>query len=411
MALYTLPTELIHAISTHLELRDHLFLCRASSRMQMICVKRIYRVLDLKSPVQLLQCFKTIIARPKAATSVRELSIRFYCPDYTLKSFHTMLRSAAARMENLLVISVRDTALLRSISDIAFVRLTDCSIPLSLDSYPFLGRNPTIEYVALLSLPSQTEFLSNIQPIRMPKLEHFVGPECAVYAVVPYAPVSTLSIWWMALEYSRGLTAAASSKAELCELVNAVSFWDPALPRAIAKHTPRIQSLHIRGLLLSGLTPDKENFLSAIDDVLSSLTCLVELVVWDDTPPIDSIGDAFESEFDRIRKWGDICPTLIFASLTRTWARFGVLWLPERSGTETEWIECLKWLIKKALNRRQSPSCYCAVVADLEKGFHLVGSDEMQVLADAAVRGEALPAFDLLVKEDGRPMIVFPSDS
>ncbi|KAF7377883.1 F-box domain-containing protein [Mycena sanguinolenta] len=410
-----LPTELIHTISGHLELRDQLFLCRTSHRLYAICVKWIYRVLDLKSPLQLVQCCKTIIARPDAALSVWKLKIECVL-SYTLKSFYTTLRSAATRMENLRVISICSPHLFGSISDTVFPRLTDCTIPLlldSADSYSFLRRNPTIEFTILMPDPGQ--FISNnlyhIQPIHMPRLRHFIGSEIAACNLVPGSPVSKIGIGWSPnspIGYSRGLSAVASSTAEICDLTAVIPSWDPALLSAIAQHTPRIQFLKIWAPRLSGLTPEKEDFLAAMDTNLCSLTRLTNLTVADKTF-LDRIADALESEFDRVRRWGDICPTLNRVCLSgkpTAWFRWKGLWLPTNCFTDDpESDECLQWFIKKVVLSPELPSDY----HDL--GEYFAGAAGMEILTEAARKGEALPTFHVLRKEGGGPVISFPSNS
>ncbi|KAJ6461100.1 hypothetical protein C8R45DRAFT_1081081 [Mycena sanguinolenta] len=417
MELSALPTELIHTISGHLDLRDHLLLCRTNSRMHAVCVEWIYRVLDFKTSVQLLRCCKTILCRPEAAILVWQMKIHCF-PSYALKSFYNTFRSATTRMENLQVISISSPALFHSISDVAFPRLIACVIPLLWDShcYSFLRRNHTIESAVVVapvqgngSLSKLLSDFSNIQPIRMPKLQHFDGPEIAACTVVPGAPVSRLTIWWgrkPAMEFSRGLAAAAASEVELRELTNVIRFWDPTLLRGIVKHTPRIQVLIIRSSTFTGLTPEKENFLSALDDILPSLTCLTNLIVLDGTPfHLDRIGEALESEFDRVRQWGAICPTLTHICVSNGWLRTVNVWLPVKCFTsDPESGECLRWLIKKIAISPELPVGYEAVA------HYFAGVDGMQALGDAVSCGEDIPAFQILRKEGGGGVIVFSSD-
>ncbi|KAJ6461060.1 hypothetical protein C8R45DRAFT_1108862 [Mycena sanguinolenta] len=430
MAFSALPTELIQSISGHLELRDHLVLCRANSRIHSICVQWIYRIVIFDDPVLLLRCCKTIIGRLEAALSVWELKIDCL-PIYALKSFYTTLRSATTRMENLRVIKIASPNLFRSISDMGFPRLTDCNIPLLLDnaeSYSFLGRNPTIECAFIVPAPGQY-ILTNLQPIepiRMPRLRQFFGPEIAACTLVPGAPVSIIAIGWgphPPMGYSRGLTAAASSIAEIWDLTTMISSWDPALLRATTQHTPRIKLLKILAPHFSGLTPEKEvpppmvsftytltafqNFLSAMEIALRSLTCLTSLTVSDSTP-FDRIADVLESEFDRVRRWGDICPTLFHIGLSGAampWIGFKGLWLPAFCANDhPDSAECLKWFLKKIVISPELPSLYRLLAEEY------AGVAGMEVLEEAVKRGEAVPAFEILRKEGGGTIISFPSD-
>ncbi|KAJ6461043.1 hypothetical protein C8R45DRAFT_1179808 [Mycena sanguinolenta] len=305
--------------------------------------------------------------------------------------------------------------LFHDLSDLAFPQLILAAIPLSSNSYSFLHRNPTLEFITVIPVKG-SESLSNkfsdIQPIHMPQLRQFEGPESAVCTVVPGSPVSMLTIWWgrpdPVMSYSRGLTAAASSKADLHYLVNSIIFWDPALLRAIAMHTPRIQILEIRNLTQSGAR-GKADFLPAFEDTLHSLICLKNLIISDKSScHLDRIGDVLESEFDRVRRWGKICPTLVCVRLSgeeATWACWDDIWIPASCGTDhPESVECLRWFIKKVLITPELPSLYLAMA------MHFGAVDGILVLEEAVRRGEAMPAFDILRKEGGRTYISFPSD-
>ncbi|KAJ6461098.1 hypothetical protein C8R45DRAFT_1179861 [Mycena sanguinolenta] len=414
-----LSTEVIRRISAHLERRDQLVLSRTSRRMHAISAEWIYRVLIFIGPIRLLECCKSIISRSEAAISVWELTI--HCPNtsHTLQSFCSVLRSATERMKNLRVIRIFSLRLFHSIFDIVFPQLTHCTIPHSSNSYSFFRRNPTIEYISIISgsdaRKSSPNDFYHIQPMHMPQLRHFQGPNSAIRAVVPGAPVSVLTIWWDCesadLEFSCGLAAAASSKADLCELANMIVSWDPDLLRAIARYTPRIQFLDIR-MIRPGSTRKKEHFLSAIDDALCSLTCLAKFVASDyisTSLPLDQIGATLDSEFDRVRRWGKICPTLTRITLSATWNQDGEkgqhLWLPatfipspSRSG------ECFRWFIKKIAMSPELPAGYRGVAN------YFAGVDAMQVLTEAAEREEVLPSFDILHRTDGRTYISFPFD-
>ncbi|KAF7377935.1 hypothetical protein MSAN_00217400 [Mycena sanguinolenta] len=368
---------------------------------------------------KLLQCCKTIIARPEAAISVWKLEINCF-PSCALKNFYITFRSAMAKMGNLQAISMGSPDLFHSISDMVFPRLIDCTIPLLLDSYSFLSRNPTIESAAVVALDQGNGSLfklfndfSSIQPIHMPKLQHFDGPEIAACTVVPGSPVSRLMIRWdrnPAMEFSRGLTAAASSEAELRELMNIIHFWDPVLLKAIVKHTPRIQFLVIKSSTFTGLTPEKEDFLSAMDNILPFLTSLAKLLVSDDTPSrLDRIGDKLESQFDRVRRWGDGCPTLTHIGVPTPWRRVGRVvnvWAPVKCFTDDPKLEeCLRWFIKKVAISPQLSAGYRRLAR------HFAGVDGMQVLNDAVKRGEVMPDFEILRKDGGGTVISFPSDA
>jgi hypothetical protein len=166
-----------------------------------------------------------------------------------MKSFYTIFGCAMTRMQNLRVMDVCFAELFSTFSDTIFPQLLDCTLTVSLDSFSFLRKNPTIDSMAIIPVGEPSSDFRTSQSIHMPNMHHFEGPEIAICSVLPGAPVSSLVVFWTqkpTMEYSRCLTAAASSTADIVDLSNLVYSWDPALLVAISKHTLRVKFLGFR---------------------------------------------------------------------------------------------------------------------------------------------------------------------
>ncbi|KAJ7653136.1 hypothetical protein DFH06DRAFT_1299327 [Mycena polygramma] len=323
-------------------------------------------------------------------------------------------------------------------SHISFPLLCTCTLPVSSALLPFLCKNPTIRTLYTFSqgaAGSWNSILIPIQPIRMPRLETFSGPDAAVCSLVPGSLVSTVGIFWAkhrVIEISKIFAAVGSSRASVTQLNNLVSSWDLALPVHIAKHTPQIVFLQIRNVTDLLPTPAKlvnyrarylpwcsryiiyQDFMCALDDTLRLLPCLATLVVAEGPEsaiyrPIDSIVPGLESQFETVERWGEIAPALrriCLSTMFTSWGRVhDNVWFPGIPGADCpETFQCTKWLVKKALASRIPllPTPY-DVLAE-----HFAGVDEMAILRMAVARDGAVPAFNILWK-DGKTVISYPS--
>ncbi|KAF7368832.1 hypothetical protein MVEN_00208400 [Mycena venus] len=410
--LCTLPAELIHAISGHLEQRDLLGLCQTGRRMHAICLRWIYRALTLENVVQLLQCCKTIISRPEAADSVRELKITCV-PNYALKTFYSTFEFAITRMKNIREITLFAHELFRSFSNVSFPRLLNCTIPISLDVYPFLRRNPTITSLSMEGpCPNLNSF--PIQPMQMPKLQYFHGPNTVACSVVPGSLVSRIAVFWLFQpnsDFSRDLAAFATSMVDIINLTGVVCSWNPDLLVAVAKYTPRIQSLHISNIKDDSL--EQGDFISAVNDTLRSVPCLKTLI-FNVRPSLlhrPPIWESLESEFEIVHMWGQISPTLFTVSLSpcTVWGRVGNnAWFPRSlvvAGHSREAMDsqCLKWWITKVVTSPELPEDYY----DLADYF--AGETQMDALRIGVERDGLVPDFNIVRREDGRTQVSFLS--
>ncbi|KAJ7143791.1 hypothetical protein C8R44DRAFT_973636 [Mycena epipterygia] len=215
-------------------------------------------------------------------------------------------------------------------------------MPAEMEIISFLKQNPTIQ--ALLIIPCISRIYSlglvydgapafesttPIQPVHMPKLQRFVGPATLAYSVVPSLSTSNLTIFW---ERNRTMSPADSlatlvrSNAHITELINFVWTWDCALLSAIKEHVPRIEKLQFRNVTVG---EENEDFFSSIENALSFLPDLMSLQVLEGFPtgPLD---DEDGNDFETIRRWGELSPSLVCASLLSNtrWRRYREVWFP-----------------------------------------------------------------------------------
>ncbi|KAJ7653147.1 hypothetical protein DFH06DRAFT_1330542 [Mycena polygramma] len=246
--------------------------------------------------------------------------------------------------------------------------------------------------------------------IHMPKLESFQGPGTVACSILSGSRTSRFTIYWEPRsDFSRVLAAVEASNGDVIELSSMVYFWDHALLAAIAKHTPRIEELNIQYMKNHH---GREDIFSALEHTLHSLPRLVLFRVTEiaDIEP-DRVDEGLESEFEAMRKWGEMFPNIRCATLmTATpWTRFchpllsyGV-WYPGNFKAP-DVARHLKWWITKVLMSPDLPNGY-AILAEC-----LVG-EEFRTLKGAMRRDGVVPAFDILSSENGQPVISFPSST
>ncbi|KAJ7653163.1 hypothetical protein DFH06DRAFT_1204860 [Mycena polygramma] len=354
-----LPNELLHSISGNLDLENLFALCRTSRQMHAICLGLIYRVLSLKSEVQVLKCLKSIVLRPAVAEFVRELKIVCY-PKCALKSFHRTLECAIQLMTGLRVIQVTPRSLFSPFSRVYFPRLLSCIVPLTVDIFPFLLKNPTINSLSVRAGAdlANSDFCSwPIRPMQMSNLTLFDGPDIIACSVIPGSRVSRAAIFWpqeTVVGFPKVFAALAASTADMDNLSCVICTWDPSLLQTIAEHTPRLECLHIQHLNLDQLsTGPRENFHAAIENALRSLPCLTSLKILEGVDSlrreIERTDEEREFEFELVQKWGEISSTVLQMAIGcfTPWIRFRRLWFPDNIAGNT-------WLLTKILSSPRS---------------------------------------------------------
>ncbi|KAJ6493998.1 hypothetical protein C8R47DRAFT_1318865 [Mycena vitilis] len=354
-----LPNELLHSISGHLDLENLLALSRTGRQMHAICLVWIYRVLLLQSEVQVLKCLKSMVLRSAVAESVRELKIVCY-PKCALKSFHRTLECAIKLMKGLRVIQIAPLSLFSPFSRVYFPRLLSCTVPVTVDIFPFLLKNPTVKSLSVRAGSDLSNYdfcLWPIRPMQMSDLMSFDGPDIVACSVIPGSRVSQAAIFWpqeTVVGFPKIFAALAASTADMDNLSCVVCTWDPSLLPAIAKHMPRLACLHIQHLNLDQMsTGPREDFHAAIENALRSLPCLTILKISEGVDlqrrEIAWTDEDREFEFELVQRWGEISSTVLHMAIGRftPWIRFQGLWFPDNIAANT-------WLLTKILSSPRS---------------------------------------------------------
>ncbi|KAJ7116539.1 hypothetical protein C8R44DRAFT_854916 [Mycena epipterygia] len=401
-----LPNELIHTVAGHTESRDLFSLCQTNRQIHNICLEWIYRSITVNDPARLVQCCKTIVSRTEAADLVRKLTISCY-PRRPLKSYYSTVGSAIRKLKNLQSLEVPPSltyTFFQLFSATQFPHLSECVLPASVEIIPFLERHPMISRLSampynvapstsnLIQIDEDTLF-GSLQPIRMPKLQEFLGPAPLAYIVIPGSSTSRMSIYWesnRSTSSSDGVATLARSAVDVLLIQNLVVGWDRQLLSAIAAHMPRLERLMFRNL---GNCEDEKLFLSHIDDTLGSLPHLRSIILLAGFTADPHHRNAHE-EFEAVRRWGEIAPMLTdvtFPSNT-TWTYLPLplgLWLPGIDGArfKLEDLNVKSFYTAVLTSLVALPSAYHAMAE------HLAGPDALLIVKNAIDSGEAIPDF------------------
>ncbi|KAJ7116534.1 hypothetical protein C8R44DRAFT_983587 [Mycena epipterygia] len=407
--LLALPNELIHRIAGHTESRDLLALCQTNRQIHNICLEWIYRSITVDDPARLVKCCKTIISRAEAADLVRKLSISC-CLRHPLKSYYSTVGSAIRKLKNLQSLKVPFSltyTFFQLFSATQFPHLSECVLPASVEIIPFLERHPMISRLSAIPydvaqsnshlFPIDRNMLfGSLQPIRMPKLQEFLGPASLAYVVIPGSSTSRMSIYWesnQTTSSSGAVATLARPNVDVILLENIVVRWDRQLLSAIAVHMPRLEHLTFHNI---GNCEEEKLFLSHIDDTLRSLPRLrsITLLAGFTADPHD--GDLRE-EFEAVRRWGEIAPMLTDVTFPSkmSWTYvplpFG-LWLP---GIDIDGA-------RFGLEDLNVKSFYTVVLTSpvaLPPMYHMLakkiaGPNALLIVEKAINSGEAIPDFE-----------------
>ncbi|KAJ7116533.1 hypothetical protein C8R44DRAFT_739236 [Mycena epipterygia] len=312
-----LPNELIHTVAGHTESRDLFSLCQTNRQIHNICLEWIYRRITVNDPARLVQCCKTIVLHAEAADLVRKLTI--------------------------------------------------------LSAIPY---NATPSTSNLIQIDEDTLF-GSLQPIRMPKLQVFLGPASLAYVVIPGSPTLRMLIHWesnRSTSSSDGVATLARSAVDVLLIQNLVVGWDRQLLSTITAHMPRLKRLMFRNL---GNCEDEK-----------SITLLAGFTA-------DPHDRNAREEFEAVRRWAEIAPMLTdvtFPSNT-PWMYLPLplgLWLPGIDGARFKLEDLNVKLFYTAV--LTSPVALPPMYHVLAK--KIAGPDALLIVEKAINSGEAIPDFE-----------------
>ncbi|KAJ7450170.1 hypothetical protein FB451DRAFT_1286333 [Mycena latifolia] len=396
LKLAVLPVELIDCIAEYADYSALISFSRTDRRVHGVCQRRIYRTLVLEDPVRAIGCFKTLISNAQAAQSVRVLIIHFRRSHHSmLAAFYRLLRAALRTVKSIEYIDIATGAeLFANVLNIYFPRLRDCALPFCADIIPFLRLHPKLVGLSLDPIPDDSVFLwTSLEPIHLPDLQMFSGPEVVARSVVPGSVASHLIIFWnprLQHKCSDIFSAITRSGTKLIDVHNILITWDPQLLTVMAKCAPSLTSFTVRNVSSFHSATEMEVFFTGIDETLNSLSSVTSLFIIEDTRPgsIEPADVDLDWEFRTVRRWGDVSPAIhccVLPSTTR-WLRVRAnVWYPSNSDDPAHMLVRFRWFMSTVIRSPALPAEYMRVLEIIG------GKDMVCALRASFERDQAMP--------------------
>ncbi|KAJ7309374.1 hypothetical protein DFH08DRAFT_1088292 [Mycena albidolilacea] len=406
-----LPVEIIALISEFSSIAAVVALSQTNRRIHSICFRYIYRVVELEDSARAVKWSTTLATNNPYAQEVRKLKLLCHIScEHSRRRFNATFHSALSNLKNLenLHLSTPHLGILPCFSDAHFPKLRICSLPLSLYTDPFVRRHPGL--ISLYVLPEQYHMqISSTPPdisaaeIRLPNLRTFIGPETFAFKVVPHSSASRISVMWntrrlLLCNLSSDIATLALSRTEILTLDNIVGIWDTSLLSAIVAGLPHLLKLGFWNVSVPN--SDSQNiFVSRLDVAVANLPGLTSLSVLQSplrAPGLLNPRD-LDAEFDTVRRWGSIAPTLRSAVLpsetawARVYARDNVWYPATKSPNIPDMLIRVAWFLRRVVSSSDSDS-------DLGPGYARVaedvaGKDTLSVLRAEFERLGRMPEF------------------
>ncbi|KAF7346816.1 F-box domain-containing protein [Mycena sanguinolenta] len=402
-----LPVEIIGLISEFSAIPNVVTLAQANRRAQSICFCFIYRTVELEDPVRTVKCLTTLGSNMLYAQAVRKLKLLYY-PKYPFRRLLVAFRTALVNITNLETLHLSTHLhMFACLSDVLLPRLRMCSIPLALYTDSFVRRHPGLTSLSVLP-DYHGEFLSGVPDlsgthIHMPNLRMFIGPETFAFRVIPHSRASHISIMWnthrlrLGISPSDDVATLALSSVNILTLENIVGNWDTALLSAITAGLPHLLSLEFWNISVSDLE-SLQAFISHFDATVSGLPSLTSLSILHGPQRPPGLLDPrdLDREFDTVRRWGDISPTLRCAVLPSetAWSRVyvqGNVWYPAtKSPNIPDMIERVKWFLSLVVSSSRELSPGYVRIAEV-----VAGKETVSVLRTEVERLGRIPEFEV----------------
>ncbi|KAJ7169235.1 hypothetical protein C8R43DRAFT_1155783 [Mycena crocata] len=325
------PTEILLEIVQHTRRSDCLALCHVGDwRIHAVCIRFIYKIVYLYSADAVVKFCATI----RSGTVFRDLveALRIGLETSSSPSLsHThrvpsalhddpecaaACATAIGTLSKIVNLQLLNTAPLLPhllLIPSLFPCLRTFTASFSADIGLFVRNHPSLEYIDVRGVPSRPEDGVPIDPIHLPLLQAFAGPEVLAAAVLPGSRVSTPNIRWQFRSLRNSdpsgcLASLALVSVPINVMCNIMDYWEPRAPEALVRAQPDLLSLRFRVLCRQQKLGREQAFLTALTKALPAFRRLKELVLFGVMRGVSYGIPRFMHEWDLLHLWHDRCP-------------------------------------------------------------------------------------------------------
>ncbi|KAL0959077.1 hypothetical protein HGRIS_014376 [Hohenbuehelia grisea] len=343
--LYTLPVEILDEVINYSPLNTQLVLSLVSTQFNTHAARHIYRKIVLTSVSSVVQCSRTLSAKPAFANAVRSLSIKIGSPHpICFTAYYSSLKAALGVLPRLtdLEILAHGEPYSAAISQCTFPFLTrfECAQSLTPSLASFLNRHPTISYLQVAPSDkiwpdSDTDSSTDVEDdgstlgiedsphptlsnhpmkIILPNLQCFVGNGECIEPITRSSPLlrAAFVFWDFAGDDIEGIFSALAAACgdSLMMLSCRRRGWNTDLIDSVSRILPGIRAFVVTNVLTVDAHPTDET-LWAIQASLKRFTELERLMLH--CVDLWQTGDVecrMDRDWETAMTWGAACPSL-----------------------------------------------------------------------------------------------------
>ncbi|KAF8148041.1 hypothetical protein B0H34DRAFT_833832 [Crassisporium funariophilum] len=362
-----LPLEILDIFISRSSQTSQLSLSHVSKLFHSLAIRWLYHDISLNSPKVVIECCRTLVARPDTAAAVRYFSIEYtLSPPFSshpstivkLAAYYSLIRKAFLRFSRLhtLKLLVHDPHLVKILhcGQLPSLRRFECHLTPSNSLISFLKGHPWI-HALQLSHHENTTLVTEECPVHLPKLQYFSGNGQSLPAVIFASKLYAAIVSWDVIDTAPDLAISAlerSSRDSLVLLSCRRRGWNMDLIQAISLRLPNLLSLHISNVLVVDSHPT-ESYLAVIGSILQRFIQLQRLKInCIDVWQMGEVACEMDEDFATVTGWGLACPSLMEIALPHSdsisWFKaFENIWVPD-----TKHAAGRSWLYNAAILKR-----------------------------------------------------------
>lgn len=317
-----LPVELVDEIARYSTPCELQALCLVSKQIGDVATRRLYHTIVLESLKNAIRCFSTLAQRQEVASCVRRMAIGVL-PIHIFRNFYQLAAAALKCTTNLVGLDISGlNHLLSLLAKTSFPRLAEAKLPYAPSLTTFLQTNRQLLKAIIIEgsavtpdlLSSSSRHFTNVQ---LPELQAFVGSCNIIPHVIPGSQVQYLTICWEpeCERLEEIMRCVAQSRRGVLGMDNLVLGWNPALLNVIADFMPRIERLRIRNVCPLSNGEMIESYMLYLEEGLHKFEQLHTLAITLLFNPYEYHLEDLDHEYDLLRRWGSLVPTLMVCTL------------------------------------------------------------------------------------------------